>query len=89
MKKVTNYMEVLVERYLESCLENWDVCKCSKCKKDITALALNNLKPMYTATETGDVYVKVNTSFDVQFTTDVLFAINKAISTVSSEVRHE
>jgi len=88
MKEVNNYMEILVEKYLESVLAEWDICKCDKCKKDITALALNSLPPMYTTTEAGCVYVKVNTSFNPQYAADVVLAIDKAIQIVSEEVRH-
>ncbi|MDF2613645.1 MAG: hypothetical protein K0S71_1431 [Clostridia bacterium] len=89
MKQVCNYMEVLVEKYLDSVLEEWDICKCEKCRKDITALALNNLKPMYTSTESGNVYVKANTYFNPQYAADVVLAINMATKIVSGEVRHE
>lgn len=88
MKEVNNYMEVLVEKYLDSALAEWDICKCDKCKKDITALSLNKLPPMYTATEAGNVYVKVNTYFNPQYAADVVLAINEAAKIVSEEVRH-
>ena len=89
MENVTNYMEILVEKYLDSVLEEWDICKCEKCKKDITAIALNNLKPMYTTSESGKVYAKANITFNPQYATDIVLAINKAASIVCKEVRHE
>ncbi|WP_207646311.1 late competence development ComFB family protein [Cellulosilyticum sp. I15G10I2] len=83
-------MEILVEKYLESVMEEWDdLCTCEKCKRDIMALALNNLKPMYIATDAGSVYVKANTTFNPQYATDVVLAINAAIKIVHNEVRHE
>ncbi len=90
MNHISNYMETLVAKYLESVLSEWeDVCVCEKCKRDIMALALNHLKPMYIATENGQVYVKANTTFNPQYATDVVLAINEAIKIVHNEVRHE
>lgn len=89
MTEMTNYMEVLVAHHLGEVLEEWQVCKCDKCKKDIAALALNHLQPMYVTSETGSVYAKASTSFNPQNRADVILAINEAIKTVSKEVRHE
>ena len=90
MKYINNYMEVLVEKYLESVLVEWEgLCTCEKCKKDIMAVALNNLKPMYIVTDTGEVYANANTAFNSQYATDIIVAINAAIKIVNKEVRHE
>lgn len=89
MQQITNYMEVLVKKYLEDVLSEWQgICTCEKCKRDMMALALNQLKPMYVATQQGEVYAKANITFNPQCATDVVLALNEAIKIVSQEVRH-
>ena len=88
MDQINNYMEVLVDKYLNSVLEQWNICKCERCRRDIMTLALNHLKPMYTSTEAGKVYTKANITFNQQYATDVVLAINQAAGVVSKEVRH-
>jgi len=62
-------------------------CTCEQCINDIKAIALNDLKPRYVATETGSVLSKANT-FTVQFDTDVTKALVEAIEKVSRLPRH-
>lgn len=74
-----NYMEIVVDDILPSVLKGEDLdCKCDKCLSDIKAIALNNLKPMYVATEKGILYIKLN-QFSTQFKTDVVKQIIIAI----------
>ncbi|MCF6465628.1 late competence development ComFB family protein [Clostridium sp. Cult2] len=65
-----------------------DICTCNKCKLDIAALTLNNLKPKYVVTEKGELYGKVNT-LNYQFDADLITEIVKAIEIVRNEPRHE
>ena len=44
---VVNVMESAVVNKLYSVLERFTCCRCDRCKKDIVALALNNLPPKY------------------------------------------
>lgn len=64
-----------------------DVRKCDKCKNDIAAIALNNVKPNYVVTEKGYLYSKVN-NMGYQFSTDVTTALIKAIEIVKNNPRH-
>lgn len=85
---VKNYMEIIVDDTLERILEKTTLeCKCEKCKDDIRALALNNLKPIYVATEKGILYTKLN-EFNMQFKTDVIREIISAIEKVKENPRH-
>ena len=53
-------MEDIVSDALPSVLRKYpEVCTCTKCIIDIKAIALNNLKPQYTATENGEVYIRL------------------------------
>lgn len=83
-----NYMEDVIEHLLPTVLDNYqDICKCEKCLEDIRAIALNQFKPLYAATELGSVFVRVNET-DVQFRTDVLNQIIRAVEIVSKNPRH-
>lgn len=68
--------------------DNEDICTCKKCKLDIAAITLNNLKPKYVVTEKGELYGRINT-LDYQFDADLITEIVKAIEIVRNEPRHE
>lgn len=65
-----------------------DWCSCKKCKLDIAALALNNLKPKYVVTEEGMLFERAN-NMNQQFNTDVLLEVTKAIKIVGSNPHHD
>lgn len=89
MEDIKNYMEDLVESYLDQILSQCkDVCKCAKCRKDIAAIALNNLPPHYSASQRGQVLTKANL-LGKQVEADVISAITKGITIVGKEARHE
>ena len=84
-----NYMEDAVDKLLDKIIDRHEnVCKCDKCKLDIKAIALNNLKPCYTVTEKGKLYTKVK-EMEPQYEVDIIREITKAIKIVSTEPRHE
>ncbi|WP_352420017.1 late competence development ComFB family protein [Proteiniborus sp.] len=84
-----NSMEDVVYRYLDSVLSKYNnVCKCTKCKLDIVALALNNLPPQYTVTEKGKLFTKVK-EMEAQYEVDIVREITKAIEIVSRKPHHE
>jgi competence protein ComFB len=84
-----NNMEDLVIRYVESTLKRVDsVCKCERCKKDITAIALNNLPAKYFVTSKGDMYTRLN-EMESQYIADVVREVTKAIKIVTDNPRHE
>lgn len=85
---IKNYIEIVVDELLPNVLNKYpDICTCPRCIEDIKAIALNNLKPLYVATETGFVYAKVN-DLMTQFTTDVIKELVNAIDIVSRNPRH-
>lgn len=86
---IKNYMESVVERLMPTVLEGYtEICKCERCKDDIRAIALNGLKPIYVATNKGEVYSRVN-ELQAQFTTDAIRELTKAIEIVSKNPNHE
>lgn len=81
-------MEIVVSHLLPNILKgNPEVCSCKKCEADIKAIALNHLPPKYIATESGEVYSKIN-ALSIQFEADVVNAITKAIEKVQNSPRH-
>ncbi len=84
-----NYMEDAVFRLLDQVLDKYNnICKCTKCKLDIAALALNNLPPQYTVTEKGKLFTKVK-EMEAQYEVDIIREITKAIEVVANKPRHE
>lgn len=65
-----------------------DICTCDRCKLDMAAIALNNLKPKYVVTEKGSLYGKLDI-LDYQFDVDLIKEVTKAIQTVGESPHHE
>lgn len=64
-----------------------DWCNCDKCKMDIAALALNNLKPQYVVTEKGTLLRRAN-NMNQQYNADVTLEVTKAIAIVGANPQH-
>jgi competence protein ComFB len=87
--ELVNLMEREVKSTINKILKNkrGSICDCEKCKLDIAAIALNNLKPQYVVTDKGQLYGKLNT-LDYQFDVDLTKEITKAIEIVSKNPHH-
>lgn len=86
--KVYNYMEDIVKDILDSLLaEKENICKCEKCRLDITAWALNRLSPKYVVSNRGRIFTKLQ-EVEVQFRADVTRELAKAISRISKNPQH-
>ncbi len=80
---VQNYMETLVDNVLTdefaSHPEKYQaICKCSRCISIIKSAALNNLKPFYVTSLTGEVFGEFQYKAK-QHMTDVLVAVGRGI----------
>jgi len=73
---------------VEEVLKNTSgICKCEKCKADIIAYALNNLKPRYVVSYKGETFARaefIGQDHNINITVEVV----KAVSVVSSQPRH-
>ena len=86
--KVWNMMEIVVEDNFAVVLQKFpNSCHCEQCLADIKALALNNLKPHYVATDKGGVYERVNLS-GMLSKIDVLRAMTEAAEKVAAHPHH-
>lgn len=87
--KVVNVMETLVDSQLDSVLNNIDgFCSCDKCKRDVKAMALNNLPPRYVNTHKGDVYTRLS-ALDPAELARVILEITKAAHVVMANPQHD
>lgn len=89
---VINYIELSAKRFLDNILKtdpNYsDICKCEQCIDDILAKALNNIKPFYITSKTGEVYAEYN-SLEIQNNAEVIKEVINAIEFVSRNKRHD
>lgn len=88
MAELSNYMEILVRQMFDGTTQDMEICKCERCKLDIMAIALNNLKPRYIVSDKGYLYTKLN-MFQQQYETDIVAAITQGTMIVSKNVRHD
>jgi competence protein ComFB len=87
MKKITNCMEISVEECLDKLLEESNGCKCEKCRYDMMAIALNNLKPYYVTTHLGEVITKIK-NMEQQSEANIVVEVTKAIKKVHMSPKH-
>ncbi len=86
--KVVNVMETFVDSQLDSVLKNISgFCQCDECKKDVKAMALNNLPPRYVNSHKGDVYTRLGV-LDPTELARVVLEITKAANVVMKNPRH-
>lgn len=89
---VINYAEICVKKFLDNILKtdpNYsNICKCEHCIDDIMAKALNNIKPFYITSKTGEVYAEYS-SLELQNNAEVIKEVIKAIDYVSKQRRHD
>ena len=85
---VVNIMEQIVSERLDTLLNDSDCCKCSECKQDMLAFALNLVKPKYVNSTKGELFGRID-STKLQNSVDIDIAVAKAIAKVSSSPKHE
>ena len=85
---VYNVMEEVVQAVLQQYEKELKLnCNCDRCKDDIMAIALNQLKPQYIVEEKYNPYIRVNHVADRQGATNILSTVVKAASLVSESPR--
>lgn len=89
---VKNYMEILVEQYLNELLTSdpkyKDVCRCAACIDDIEAKALNHLPPFYVTGKKGEIFGEYHAR-NFQNKMDIMSAIVAAIEFIHTHRDHE
>lgn len=81
-----NLTEKLVLSKLDATLKKMNCCRCDRCKEDIVAISLNNLKPMYIVATKDEINEKIHELNEIgsEVTTEVI----KAVLTVRKNPRH-
>lgn len=89
---IVNYMEEIVQSFLDQTLKNdptyTNICTCEQCIDDIMAKTLNNIKPYYITTKTGEVYAEYS-SLATQNHAEVIAEVIRSIEFVSKNKNHE
>lgn len=80
-----NLTEALVLSKLDMAMSRMSCCKCDRCKRDIIALALNNLEPRYVVNTKNTISSKLDES---ELSQEVTSAVLKAILQVRKNPRH-
>jgi hypothetical protein len=87
-KQYKNYMEQVVEKALAEYLRNEKgICTCPQCVGDMTAAALNQLKPHYATTVRGAAFLESEQK-NLDFVVKVVSAIKTAAERVKQAPRH-
>ena len=87
MKVLRNYTEEAVQKYMDRWYKESDGCQCDGCRLDVMAIMLNNLKPKYVVTDTGEMYAQMD-DFDPQNRTDFMTEMTQAVQLVKQRPRH-
>ena len=83
---LANLTEKIMFSKLEMVLDNMGCCKCSRCKMDIIACAMNQLPPRYVVDTPGAVDARIETCDVNREITSVLL---KSALTVRKNPRHD
>ncbi len=87
--ELINLMEEEVMRIIDKILKDRnDICTCDRCKMDIAAITLNNIKPKYVVTERGKLFARVD-MLNYQYDADITMEVMKALKIVGEKPRHE
>ncbi|HHZ02069.1 MAG TPA: late competence development ComFB family protein [Tissierellia bacterium] len=81
-----NITEKILLKKFDGVLKKMSCCRCDRCKQDIVALALNNLKPKYIVANRDEIEKKVDSLKDVG--SEVTRELIKAVVTVRKNPRH-
>ncbi len=86
--ELVNFMEDVVSSYVDEVLKtDKTLCGCPRCRLDIIALALNDVKPKYVVTTKGYAYARMG-ELQAQFRADTIVAVTKALKVVREHPRH-
>lgn len=86
--ELVNFMEDVVSSYVDEVLGTDEaVCGCPRCRLDIIALALNDVKPKYVVTTKGYAYARMG-ELQAQFKADTIVAVTRALKMVREHPRH-
>ncbi|MGM0369977.1 MAG: late competence development ComFB family protein [Bacillota bacterium] len=85
-----NLLKKRVEEEVAEVLGKSDqFCDCEQCQDDVSALALNHLKPRYAGSETGEVVLESTDISSTQTEMDIYRSILEAAKKVDKQPHHD
>ncbi|MGM0502011.1 MAG: late competence development ComFB family protein [Bacillota bacterium] len=85
-----NLLKNRVEEEVKEILEaNDEFCACEQCQADVSALALNNLKPRYAGSDEGEVVLESTDISSTQTEMDIYRTILEAAKVVNEQPHHD
>lgn len=82
---LVNLMEAFVEKRLDTALKKFKCCTCERCRKDVLAVALNKLPPLYIIEDDPDI----RDLHERERAAQVATALVQAILAVKAHPSHE
>ena len=82
---LVNLMEAFVEKRLDTALKKFRCCSCERCRKDVLAIALNKLPPLYVIEDDPDI----RDLHERERASQVATALVQAILAVKARPLHE
>lgn len=82
---LVNLMEAFVEKRLDAALKKFKCCTCDRCRKDVLAIALNKLPPLYVIEDDADI----RDLHERERAAQVATALVQAILAVKAHPSHE
>lgn len=86
-EKICNVMQALVEESAEKYMTMFGICRCSRCKADVRAIALNNLQPKYVVMGEGERIPRISV-YERRYSAAVTAQILHACNRVAESPRH-
>lgn len=84
---ICNVMQALVEESAEKYMAMFGLCRCSRCKADVRAIALNNLQPKYVVMGEGERIPRISV-YERRYSAAVTAQILHACNRVAESPRH-
>lgn len=85
---LVNLMEAFVEKRLDAALKKFKCCTCDRCRKDVLAIALNKLPPLYVIEADPDIRDLHERERAAQVATALVQAILAIKAHPSHEISH-
>ncbi|MDR0411646.1 MAG: late competence development ComFB family protein [Treponema sp.] len=91
LENFKNKAENLVFEELERQLESYpeEICMCNECVIDMSAIALNSVKPLYCHSILGTLYMTQVMNEDEEYAQSIREAVGMAINRVKHNPGHE